>query len=221
MDRIELILVVCVISVISVIYLDNVFAEEYYTYYNRPFEKAPIVCITKPPPIVMNFTSKYELIKSVDEWETKLNNYTNSKDYSFQLFLPNTQEQYARCTVKIVFSNDFIGGGSGVTVGQASCNDIGIKQCTIIIGTNHLSVKAPVTNTIKHEFGHIIGLGHRQWDTIFDMARVVKSNDVMIYQNGLNRWILEDDLNALIAFYGDDGFGVHYPKYHFKYVIPN
>lgn len=187
------------------------YADEYFWYYEEPWKTEPIVCIGQPinKTLTYQLMSKYKMIDAINDWEEKLNNYTGTRNFNIKIFLPHTHEQLAKCNVNIIFVKTIDDNPDSITqlitAGKAYCETNLEKRCQILLAEKWFKTGKP-GNTLKHEFGHVLTLGHREGDSIEDKARVVTSFDIMIYQVGKYRVITNADLDALIDIYGKDGW---------------
>jgi hypothetical protein len=175
-------------------------ADEVWT-----FDTKPIVCFAKPQNTteLYQYMSKHSMINGVLEWKKKL----NSTYYDIDVFLPQTNEQYQKCNIHITWVENIVVKDltTGIPAGLADCQD---EHCNLYISL-YVMRESSIKNThgvIKHEFGHAIGVSHRYFDNIYDMARVAVSNDVMFFSNGHFRWITDEDLLVVHTIYGDDGW---------------
>lgn len=197
-------------AVIWEYWVPKVYAEEYFWFYDEPWNTAPIVCIGQPINMTYTFQylSKYKMLDAINSWEEKLNNYTQTDNFNIKIFMPRTIEQLSKCNVTVLFLSSIPDeqGSKYITMGQAICETNDDKQCNILIAEKWLKKNKNPMATLKHEFGHVLGLGHREGDTIYEKANTIKSFDIMIYQIGKWRVITDEDLEALIAIYGIDGW---------------
>lgn len=209
MDKIDVLVIILLSISIGAFFINNAWGADYFTSMDFGdgawyFKTDPIVCFNRPSNAteVFNYVSKHEMINAVDEWEEKL-----GKGFNIDIYLPRTQEQYERCNVHIQFVNAIRHdlGENVVVNGLADCKN---ENCMIWISIEAMrtSVINNVHGTIKHEFGHAIGLSHRYFDSVYDMSRIVIDNDVMFFQNGKFRWITDEDIRIVKMIYGDNGW---------------
>ena len=198
--------------VLGIMFMDSYLNKAYGDYLDLTgtvWDKEPIFCIIKPA----NMTqfeelgySKYQLIKYVNLWKIKLNHYTDSKDWKYTTVFMNKDSTTEWCGVRIYFMDS---GKKDGAIGVTECYSLRKAPeevfCDITIFTKYLKNEF-IGSTITHEVGHALGLGHRLAYTPCDFAAVVTSFDIMMAQAGRNQKITDDDLNALIQIYGEDGF---------------
>lgn len=165
------------------------------------------------PEICINFDNqtshyKYGVIKAIDEWKVDLNNATTVGKFDYNVYENSTEHNHTH-DCNVVFNLDFPLAGFP----QLPIDAYGYTQCVDTMCTVFVFDTTPsnyLIETVKHEMGHVLGLGHRLPYTKCDLIAVVESNDIMIPQAGPFRWITLDDLKALVEDYGLSFNGTHY-----------
>ena len=103
-------------------------------------------------------------------------------------------------------------------MGAAIC-----AQNTVIMKGCEIRVKLPHKawyETLVHEVGHTLGIGHRQPFEKEGFAGVILSNDIMFGQTGFKRVITEHNVGFLIDHYGTDGWELP-NRMPMNYTIPH
>ena len=207
MDKVEksMIIIGIAVVILSLLFYNHAFGD-YFAYRENKWDKEPTFCILKPTDykdFKQYGISMGKIVQAVNTWKQELNQKTESHNwnYSIKVFPTYSSLGGYDCDVVIEFVNT--GGGPFGTIECYTIIDTNRQYCDIVIydqPVNH------VLSTIKHEVGHALGLGHRLPWTKCDFAAVILSRDIMMMSAAKHQIITDDSLNALIAFYGKDGF---------------
>jgi len=189
------------------------------------WKKQPVVCIDNEIPEGMNdIYTKRMFLKGITPWENKLNNRTNSENFDIRIIFGFIKD----CNV-MVFYEDIIKDSKGRStnvLANVTCSDsIAFGHNCIIKfdnSQNMFHTSKEMSNIMKHEMGHVLGLGHRQplgdENIMAALASIAIENDIMFPQSGPFQKITDVDLDALLFMYSSDGWKGDNID-HFNYII--
>ena len=201
----RLILISAILIALAIV-SGNVASADYFAYRENKWDHEPLICILKP----VNYKdfkqygiSMGKIVQATNIWKQELNQYTQSNNWNYSIkVLPTyTAMLEYNCDVRIEIVNL-----AGNSFGQIDCYIMkaGERQfCDIVIYDQPANY---FLSTITHEVGHALGLGHRLPWTKCDFAAVILSKDIMMMSASKNQAITDESLEALIQFYGEDGF---------------
>jgi hypothetical protein len=167
--------------------------------------------------------------RAINAWSDKLNHLTHSHNWNMTVILID-KTHMTDCNIVFnytlkpsdpqSFKSQITGKPeSGRILGITSCDNTqyGHTYCEISI---YLLNNNPSTlyTTIQHEFGHAIGIGHRQGDNAPDSMRAFLSDDLMFGSTKKFQHLTNEDALAIINMYGTHGFGLVNPP-HQPYII--
>ena len=72
---------------------------------------------------------------------------------------------------------------------------------------------------IQHEFGHALGLGHQYRTLMGDESNSIMVENLAVTKKNLNRFVTDNDIQAVILMYGEDGFGGWNNPIRERYII--
>jgi hypothetical protein len=208
--------------------------EDSYGAQSNRFTTKPIVCVIAPSENDLseeNIKSVLDEAKtSVYDWITPLQQKSTNKSkwaINYLEVYDKKSFDFSICSVIINFKNEtnsktlhnlgthqYVDGTSYITIFYKT------NECKTSISckTNIDSLVAKIGSTLRHEFGHAIGLGHyaadksknREW---FENPETAPS--IMLpYSKGLkNEKVTDRDIDQVIQIYKDSGFvNQHLPK---------
>lgn len=205
MDRVDVAFIAggITVMILSLLFYNHAFGDYLDLREDIIWTKNPVVCAGTS----LQTADLYELgfnhnkiAKSILTWKWKLQSYTLTKDYNY--------------TLKWLESKSGVKSGCDIFIDLGITKDAyGLTKCLHFTD----GMKCAITidrgvpsnyflGTITHEMGHALGLGHRLSYTKCDFAAVVLSFDIMMQQAGKHQKITDEDLKALIAQYGKNGF---------------
>jgi len=136
----------------------------------------------------------------------------NILGYDFRILVGYHEE----CNVNIEVVNDISSYNDIGPVGQTSCqydsNTFVKDDITLMINTtNWCNVKIEQSgndygDTLKHEMGHVLGIGHRTIYNGTDIAKLVMTGDIMLSQIFGEQKIQPEALEGLKLIYGENGY---------------
>ena len=184
--KIFLIIIACAItgSIIGYAYADDYFPIM------GVWDHSPHVCLNINDVL-------HSAFKAVGDWRKQLRLYTQSTNFDYTLYKGIKPE----CDI-IIHENLNMTGIYGNTI--CSVNRNVITSCVINIMTTTPSHYR--ADTFKHEFGHALGLNHRQTDNMWQFPYLVQQDDIMLSQASPFDKITQADLDALLFIYGEDGY---------------
>ena len=114
-----------------------------------------------------------------------------------------------------VWTQTTTGGSTTIYLGESFNESKIIKNPGEVVDIS----KDNIGKILQHEFGHALGLEH-QYRTLNGVA----SNSIMvenldITKENLNRFVTDNDIQAVILMYGEDGFGGWNNPIREKYII--
>ena len=202
--------------------------DYFKVYGNVGWKYTPLICIVDVRPEL-----KYYTIRAVDSWEREFNKH-DIYDYDYRIKLTDKQE--IDCNAVITFGNvNEVWKNSGTNVGIAQCyetyktsvtNNTGGKStliadvfCKAMINPD-FEAGSYYYNTVVHETGHVLGLGHRLPIEVKSYLYVVLTDDIMQPQASLFKEITIESLDALQYIYGYNGWnGIVNGNYTVPHII--
>jgi len=114
-----------------------------------------------------------------------------------------------------VWTQTTTGGSTTIHLGESFSESEIIKNQGEVVDIS----KDNIGKILQHEFGHALGLEH-QYRTL----NGIESNSIMvgnldIQKENLNRFVTDNDIQAVILMYGDDGFGGWNNPIRERYII--
>jgi len=214
-------------------------AEGYFEYdYGKQLSSVPNVCIFQPDDSRIDkqrWNNWYsEMSTAIHTWSSVMEQ-SGSGNWEITPVNVRISEldrlNYAQCDVKVKFVEKipfnghlafgiaYIGTGNieiayptFITCGKVYDSDLEIFVNSYCL-TNDFFRSKQMANTLKHEFGHIIGLGHyRGYDSSvtqswYDTGIGAPSIMAWIEPNEEWRDISQIDINKIREIYGNNGFG--------------
>ena len=176
---------------------------DFIPYMTWEWDRDPIVCLN-----AADSTLPYmnDMVKAITIWKDKLNQNTGTHNFNYKVYVDKhgSQTHNGICTLIINTEVPKDLSFPKNAIGYTNCEGTPLN-CVITIFDNTPSNY--LAQTIEHEMGHALGIGHRLAFTKCDFIAVVISNDVMISQAGKFRFVTPADIGALTQEYGHDGFG--------------
>ena len=180
--------IICILLIIGSIAL--VYAEhDYFSPYLK-WKEVPIICLVDIPR-----EDLYYVIRATDSWKEASDHYTNTTNYTIKV---TSTGEMVECDGYLHFSKQFNPNPfTGVVpVGVTDCSSVTIK-CSIKIDKSY---PGGWYDTVVHEMGHFLGLGHRLSYQNEGIIAVFLSNDVMMPVAKPHVYISKESLDALEFF---------------------
>jgi hypothetical protein len=208
-------------------------SDDPYTVQSNRFTSKPTVCVVEPSKenlshgIVKSVMT--EAKASVYDWINSLQEKTTNKNkWAINyLEISNRVSDFSSCSVIVNFKNEvnvkklsnlgthkYIDGTSYITIFYQT------NQCKANISckTNVDSLVTRIGATLRHEFGHAVGLGHytsdksknQEW---FENPETAPSIMLAYSKGSKHERVTSGDIDKVIEIYDDSGFtNQHLPK---------
>ena len=213
---------ICLV-VILLIFMPFASAFDYYKSFSTisGWYDQPLICIINPQP-----EWKYYALHGVDIWERAFHQI-DVYDYDYRIAIGEQKG----CTVRIVFgtSNEVFRMTGTSELAATGCyetmtiikDDVvlrnGTRMCNIMINPDYEAGRY-LHQSIVHETGHALGLGHRLPFETTDFMYVHQTKDIMNTHVQLTSIITEESLEALQFFYNYNGWNGQHTG---NYTIPH
>lgn len=198
----------------NIAYLGNLaYGTQFIPYIGVALPKDPKICIldNTDEPLYYDKTQT-----AINIWTTLLDEKTHSHNWDIKLQVVD-RIGMTQCNVSFVFDqerHDWYQNGDDQRgkyvpmvreLGVTTCSDVNPEYCQINIHMLY-HTDNEVLDTVVHEFGHALGLGHRVGDTNSSMVAAWLSDDIMFPVKKLHEYVTSDDIDALIKLYGPNGW---------------
>jgi len=194
MRIVGLLFIVLLIGIPSAYGFDFFYTSEYV------WNVKPIVCLNNPP----DYKTFYAL-KGVTEWRDRL-----PPGFDYRILVG----YHDICNVNIetvkTFNDPYVD-----PLGKTKCEYTSTKfvngDAVMLLNTTNwchieIRINQDYGNTVKHEMGHVLGVGHRSIYNGTDIGSLVATIDIMLPQQFGTQKITEEGLGVLRLIYGDDGW---------------
>ena len=114
-----------------------------------------------------------------------------------------------------VWTQSELGGSTTFYIGETFSESRVIKNPGEIIDIS----KQNIGKIIQHEFGHALGLEHQYRTLMGEKSNSIMVENLDIIGKNTDRFITDNDIQAVILMYGDDGFGGWNNPIREKYII--
>ena len=232
-----------ILGILSLIIPSTAFSEQFYYFEDHKVMRNPVVCAFEFEDKELPIAEKQlleETKNAVLEWKNKLTQFTGDEDswkMEYKVFPKEKQHDFFAeydCDITIYFERDPLLVVE-VFAGYTDIYPFGLSEILILylqpifsdevlnsetlqnaepIGLEN-SIDLYVGETIRHEFGHALGLDHLPKEAIsYDYKNGIPvGSSIMIEDFDELPWnivfeITEYDLRALVNLYGEDGFKV-------------
>ena len=209
----QIILFVLMVTLCVTMIIPHVYATQFIPYTGTTLPANPKICILD------NTAGKSSVNNTqivLNEWSNKLNYLTHSTAWNMKVFLIDRMHM-TNCDVTFNFSlepSDPIQYKDQITGKHHEGRYLGMTTCDTLYGHTYCQINIYLLNnnlhtmftTTEHEFGHAMGLGHRQGDTTQDNIRAFLSDDLMYAMSKTFMHLTDDDVLAVIHLYGTHGF---------------
>ena len=230
-----------ILGILSLIIPSTAFSEQFYYFEDHKVMRNPVVCAFEFEDKELPIAEKQlleETKNAVLEWKNKLTQFTGDEDswkMEYKVFPKEKQHDFfaeSDCDITIYFERDPLLVVE-VFAGYTDIYPFGLSEILILylqpifsdevlnsetlqnaepIGLEN-SIDLYVGETIRHEFGHALGLDHLPKEAIsYDYKNGIPvGSSIMIDDLDGLPWnivfeITEYDLRALVNLYGEDGF---------------
>jgi len=173
------------------VFITEAWAEhEYFEPYIYWETERPVICIW------VDDKDKHQTLKAIKSWEKAFKEYTHSDKFEYRMIIRGYG--HPDCNVLFTTSNSTLPWEPTTPIGTTSCYfDLGM--CQVIVWSSFASGEY-YYDTIVHEIGHVMGLGHRVANDSSGFIGNILSNDVMFETVKKFVHITKESLDAIIYF---------------------
>ena len=202
-----IIFIILIVTFLALIVeLDYIFADHDYFTSHTIWSYSPQVCLQDIPRVDL-----YMTIRAVNQWEKAMIEY-GKEQFNYNVRLVKSTD-VTGCNIVVMQESPIINPEGGVNpIGLTSCYKDKVMCVLRIDNVRYDGIY--YHDTIVHEMGHAIGIGHRLSYEMEGFPAVVMSNDIMISQAKQFLEITRESIDALIWFYEGD-------NYMYNYTIPH
>ena len=175
-----------------IVFISEAWADhEYFEPYIHWEQERPIICV-----IGVEGKYKYYTLRAIKSWELAFRDYTGTDKYDYRILMGDVWPR--ECNVLFTTSNVTMAFVSTDPVGTTTCYS-SLSMCQVIIQTAFQDGKY-YYDTVVHEIGHVMGVGHRLANDFNGFRANVLSDDVMIPTVKPFVHITKESLDAIIYF---------------------
>ena len=187
---------------IIIIGVPTAYGFDYFYTSEFVWNTEPIVCLNNPPQY-----KTYYALKGATEWRDRL-----PPGFDYRVLIGYHEE----CNVSVETVKNFNYSYAN-PLGETTCNYtintfVFEETLTMFNTTNWCNVQIRGVHnpgygdTVKHELGHVFGVGHRTIYNSTDVGALVLTADIMLHQQFGVQKLSEEALAVLKLIYGEDGW---------------
>ena len=185
-------IIICIILLaFFVVFASEAYAEhEYFEPYIYWEAERPVICIW------VDDKDKHQTIRAIKSWEIAFKEYTGTDKFDYRIIVRDYG--HPDCNVLFTTSNVTLDWISTSPVGTTTCY-FELGMCQVIVWSTFRSGEY-YYDTVVHEIGHVMGIGHRLANDSQGFIGNVLSNDVMFETVKPFVHITKESLDAIIYF---------------------